>query len=72
MSSDMQQLGIDTWSVEDRLRLIGEIWNSLEGPLQEIPEEHRRILEQRLAEADASPSSFIPWEEVRDRLLARG
>jgi putative addiction module component (TIGR02574 family) len=71
MSSDIHQLGIDSWSVEDKLRLIGEIWDSLEAAPMEIPEAHREILDQRLAEADANPSSFRTWEEVRERLLRR-
>lgn len=71
MSSDMQRLGIDSWSVEDRLRLIGEIWDSLEGEPTEMPEWHRQVLDQRLADANANPTSFVPWEEVRDRLLGQ-
>jgi putative addiction module component (TIGR02574 family) len=49
-------LGIDQLSVDERLRLIGDIWDTLT-PLTnvEIPESHRNELDRRLAEADANP-----------------
>jgi putative addiction module component (TIGR02574 family) len=67
----MHQLGIDAWSVEDRLRLIGEIWDSLEGPPEEISESHRQELDRRLDAADADPNAGAPWEEVLARLRTR-
>jgi putative addiction module component (TIGR02574 family) len=70
-SVSIYDLGIDQWSVDDRLRLIGEIWNSLPEPPGEIPEWHREILDERIAQADANPDSFIPWQEVRARLSQR-
>jgi putative addiction module component (TIGR02574 family) len=70
MSPTLQQLGIDRLSSEDRLQLIGKIWESLTPIDQlEIPESHRQELDRRLAAADADPSSARPWEEVRARLL---
>ena len=69
MSSTLQELGIDRLSNEERLRLIGEIWESLTPIDQlEIPESHREELDRRLADADADPAAGRPWEEVRARL----
>lgn len=69
MSSTLQELGIDRMSPEDRLRLIGEIWDSLSPAGQlEIPESHREELDRRLAAADANPAAGSPWEEVKARL----
>jgi putative addiction module component (TIGR02574 family) len=69
MSPTLQQLGIDRLSSEDRLQLIGKIWESLTPIDQlEIPESHRQELDRRLAAADANPSAGRPWEEVRARL----
>ena len=70
MSSAMKRLGIDAWSVEDRLQLIGDIWDSLEAPL-DLSDAHREELDRRLDAADSDPSGGLPWEEVRRRLLAR-
>lgn len=69
-SVSIYDLGIDQWSVDDRLRLIGEIWDSLEAP-GEIPEWQKRILDERIAEADANPGAGVPWEESMARLRAR-
>jgi len=69
MSSTMHDLGIDRMTAEDRLRLIGEIWDSLsESEPPEIPQSHRDELDRRLAAADADPDAAVPWEEVRARL----
>ena len=72
MTPTIQDLGIDRLSAEDRLRLIGEIWDSLApADQQEIPPEHRAELDKRLAAADADPSAGAPWEEVRARLRGK-
>ena len=50
MSPTLQELGIDRLSNEERLRLIGEIWDSLTPINQlQIPESHREELDRRLA-----------------------
>jgi putative addiction module component (TIGR02574 family) len=69
MSPTIHDLGIDQLSAEDRLRLIGEIWDSLSRKEQdEIVGFHREELDRRLAEADANPAAGRPWEEVRTQL----
>ena len=57
-------------TIEQRLELIGELWDSIPDSLNElpIPEWHREELERRLAAADANPDATIPWEEVKRRL----
>ena len=69
MTPTVQDLGIDRMSAEDRLRLIGDIWDSLFPVAQlEIPESHREELDRRIAAADADPPAGSPWDEVRARL----
>lgn len=68
MTPTIQDLGIDRLSPEQRLRLIGEIWDSLSIHSTPIPESHREELDRRLAAADADPAAGRPWEEVRTRL----
>ena len=73
ISPTIHDLGIDQLSAEDRLRLIGEIWDSLSIHDTPIPESHLKELDRRLAAADADPAAGRPWEEVRVRLrTARG
>ena len=58
---------VNSWSVEDRLRLVEEIWDRLDGQgsLAEIPEELKSELDRRLDALDASPEAAIPWEGRR-------
>jgi len=57
-------------TVEQRLELIGELWDSIPESLDAlpVPDWHRAELERRLAEADAKPQEAVPWEEVRRHL----
>ena len=73
MASTMTELGIDQWSVEDRLRLVQEIWDSIAAIPEEIPltEAQRGELERRLAAHAANPQDVVPWEEVKAKALAR-
>lgn len=58
-------------SVEERIELVGEIWNSIAAvPEQvELSPEVRELLETRLEEFRRNPDSGATWEEVKARLL---
>lgn len=60
-------------STQDRLALIGDLWESLEAPRLDasIDAAHRRIVEERLAEYDPSREEFLTLDGVCDRLRAR-
>jgi len=73
MPPTMHELGIDRLSVEDRLALAQEIWESI---AQEVEREpltgaQRQELERRLADSIARPDAVTPWEEIKARALAR-
>ena len=57
-------------TVDQRLDLIGELWDGIPDSSDElpVPEWHREELERRLAAADADPDAGIPWEQVKRRL----
>jgi putative addiction module component (TIGR02574 family) len=59
--------------VKDRLHLVEAIWKSLdqESMRPELPAWQREILDERLAAFDAAPEAGSPWEEVKQRILAR-
>ena len=57
-------------TIEQRMELIGELWDSIPDSLDDlpVPEWHKAELNRRLAAADADPNAAIPWEEVKERL----
>ena len=73
MSSLMTSLGIDRLSVDERLQLVLEIWDSVAPSIEQLPitQAQRDELDRRLAALEANPSNVIPWEEVEARALAR-
>lgn len=73
MSPSAKSLGIDQLSVEDRLRLVEEIWDSIAESVDsmEIPQSYREELDRRLAAMEDDPTAGSTWEEVKTRLLRR-
>jgi len=60
-------------TIEQRLALIGELWDSLTDSVDDlpVPEWHKAELDRRLAAADADPDAGIPWEDVKERLSGK-
>ena len=69
----LSALGIDRLSVEDRIALAQEIWDSAVEEAERAPltEAQRRELERRLADSIARPEAVVAWEEVKAQALAR-
>lgn len=70
MPLTMKALGIDQMTVEERLALVEEIWDSISAeptspPLTVAQEQDLR---RRLIAYDADPKAGSPWEEVLARL----
>jgi putative addiction module component (TIGR02574 family) len=73
MAATMKELGIDRLSVDERLALMHEIWDSLaaEPGRTYLTEAQRQELERRLAEQQANPEDVVPWEQIKAEALAR-
>ncbi len=73
MASILKDLGIDQLSVDQRLNLMHEIWESItaEGVRNPLSESRRSELENRLAEHIASPDDVVPWEQIKDETIER-
>ena len=73
MSPNLNALRIDRLSVEERLTLVQEIWDSIvsEGHRPALSEAKLQEFRRRVAEDDASPDDVIPWEIVKAQALAR-
>ena len=67
MPAMLEDREIAALTVPERLELIGRLWDSCDDSLA-IPAEHRRILEARLAAADADPAAAIPLAEALARI----
>lgn len=58
-------------TVDERIRLVEDIWDSIaaDPAALDIPAEQIDELDRRLDDAAANPGQGRPWSEVRDRLL---
>ena len=69
MNLTLEQFGIERLDAEQRLELIGLIWDSLPPDASfSLPDWHLEELERRIADADANPDAVESWEAVRARL----
>ena len=65
---------IEELSPEERLRLIGDVWETFETSPDSLglPEGHREVLEQRLAELERNPDATVSWDEMLQQARNRG
>ncbi|MBX9679060.1 MAG: addiction module protein [Gemmataceae bacterium] len=70
MSKLYESLGIDRLTPKQRLDLIDEIWENLpdDEKIGDLPEWHIKLLEERLADAEANPGEGTPYEEALARI----
>ena len=66
-------LNINDLSPEERLRLIEELWDSLDETLEAIPltKAQREELDPRLDDLERSGSDGIPWDQVLQQIRSR-
>jgi putative addiction module component (TIGR02574 family) len=57
-------------TVEQRLELIGRLWDEIPDSQAAlpVPDWHYEIVRQRLAAAEADPDAAVPWEEIEKQL----
>lgn len=64
-------------SVEERLQLVGDIWDSIAAEAKATPDvlpltdAQKAELDRRIAEHDADPSTAIPMDEALEGIRAR-
>jgi putative addiction module component (TIGR02574 family) len=69
MDLTLEQFGLDRLDPQQRLAVIGLLWDSLPDDTPFTPPAwHLRELERRVAAADADPHAAEPWEQVLARL----
>lgn len=60
---------IDGLSLDERLELMADIWNSLDEIVVAVTEEQRAEIDRRLATFHTDKFSAIPWEVAREEIL---
>jgi len=73
MVNTVESLGIDRLSFDERVALVGQIWDSIAAEAERAPltDAQKHEVDRRLAAHAANPSAAVPWEEVEARILAR-
>lgn len=59
--------------VEGRISYVQDLWDVIaEAPNEiQVPDTHKRVLEERLAAFEASSSETRSWSEVREDILKK-
>jgi len=70
---NLKALGIEKLSIDERIELVEEIWDSIAADASDLPltVAQQSDLRRRLAEHRAEPQSGSTWEEIRRRLQNR-
>lgn len=73
MAVNMVDFGIDRLSIEDRLALTQQIWDSIAEEVGHSPltGTQQQEIDRRLAAHRANPQAAIPWEQVEAEARAR-
>jgi putative addiction module component (TIGR02574 family) len=58
-------------SPEERLALIGQLWDSLGDGDVPLPEAQKAELARRLSSLDQDRTQAVTWEQLRDELARR-
>ncbi|HEX4606602.1 MAG TPA: addiction module protein [Urbifossiella sp.] len=71
MSDSHRDFDYTQLSVDERILLVQDIWDSVAEETQAFPLtiEQRRELDRRIAAADRGEMTYSSWEDVKRRLL---
>lgn len=64
---------VNTWPVEERVRLVHEVWDQLveQGVDPDLTHEFKAELDLRLIEDEADPDDSVSWQDVKAAALKR-
>lgn len=73
MTASLKSLGIDRLSVEERLALVEELWDSIadESAVAPLTDAQIAELERRLADHKAHPEDAVSWDDVKASIAER-
>jgi putative addiction module component (TIGR02574 family) len=58
-------------SVEERLAIIGELWDSIDHSQRSVSPSVAAVIDERVADAKANPLDGRPWSQVQESLRER-
>jgi putative addiction module component (TIGR02574 family) len=63
--------GFDELEIGEQIEYVQALWNRIAAKedVVPVPDWHREILDDRLADLEANPAASRPWEEVKADLL---
>ncbi len=70
MNASLKALGIERLSVEERISLVEEIWDSV-AEATPLTDAQRLELDRRLQDHGTKPDDVVPWEVVKASITAR-
>ena len=73
MPATMKALGIDRLTIDERIGLMDEIWESITSEAEQLPinESLRTEIASRLEDHRANPDDVVPWEVIKAEAEAR-
>lgn len=73
MGQALHALGIDSMSIEERIDLVKDIWDSvaIEAGLLPPSSAEQAELDRRLAEDEANPDDTLTWETIKTEAQTR-
>jgi len=73
MATTLRALGIDRLSVDDRITLVQQIWDSIAADAEQRPltDAQRQELERRADDDDANLDDVIPWDQVKAEAMLK-
>ena len=62
--------GFDALNIDEQIEYVQSLWDRIAASEDRVPvpDWHREILDERLADLQANPNAGRPWEEVRAEL----
>jgi putative addiction module component (TIGR02574 family) len=63
--------GFDELPIEEKVQYVEALWDRIAAAPEDVPvpDWHRQLVSERLAEYRSDPRAGRPWREVRDGLL---
>lgn len=70
MHISLKSLGIEQLSVDERLVLVEELWDSIAAATP-LTAAQRAELDRRIADHEAHPDDVVSWEDVKSSITTR-